>query len=110
MRNKRRLAQAVDNRTNKADRRFTTFVITLSLVLIVTRTFDTAASIFYRSTLFGYITLSDEMNVLVKLIKAISFFLLIAAHAFDGLLYYFYDLKMRSLIDGFFKQCFCRSK
>lgn len=110
MRNKRRLAQAADKRINEAERRFTRLIITLSLILIVTRTFDTATSIFYRSTLFGYITLSDEMKALVKMIKAISFLMLIAAHAFDGLLYYFYDLKMRSLISGSFKKCFSQSE
>jgi hypothetical protein len=81
----------------KANTRFTKLILILTSVCIFTRTLDTTITVLNRLRLLSVLAMSDEAQALLKLTRASVFFLLILAHALDGLLYYCYDSKMRGL-------------
>ena len=88
----------LDNRrADQANNRFTKLTITLTFICIVARTFDTIIAIFNRLRLvYGWI-LSDDLEALLKLVRAVSYFISFSAHALDGILYYFFDKKIKGL-------------
>lgn len=80
----------------KLNTRFTRMVISLTFICILTRFFDVAVgSFFVQKIVFSV----DFINVfLEQLLLALNVFVLITAHALDGLLYYYYDENMKGLL------------
>lgn len=76
----------------------TKLIILLTCVCIVTRALDCLVSILYRLRVGSVIYPTEEQKVFLKLLKAISYFLLFAAHALDGILYYYYDRPLRDAL------------
>ena len=88
----------LDNkRADRANNRFTKLIITLTFICIVTRSFDTVMSLSHRAVLFFRIDLTEDLNALLRLFRNVSYLLVFGSHACDGVLYYFYDKKMKSL-------------
>lgn len=100
---KKRAIISNDLRAKKASHRFTRLIITLTLISIITRAFDTSLAIFFRARLLTGMAVSIELNALVKLLRAAAFFLQFAGHALDGLLYFFFDSQLRSLFRNPFR-------
>lgn len=86
-----------NRRADQANNRFTKLILTLTFICIVTRSFDIAITIYNRAKLFFRIELTEDLNALLRLVRNVSYLLVFAAHALDGLLYYFSDKKMKSI-------------
>ena len=97
MKRKVQVISDADVRADKANNRFTKLIITLTFICIVTRSFDTLFAVYNRVRLFFGIVLSDELEALLNLLRACSFFLLFGGHACDGILYFFFDKNLKSL-------------
>ena len=88
----------LDNRrADRANIRFTRLTFTLTFICIAVRTLDTIIGVFNRGTLVFSWKLSYEQDALLRFIRTISFFFLFGAHAFDNILYFIYDKKLKSL-------------
>lgn len=94
MENKRQL-QRDGQRIDAAINRFTRLILALSVVCIFTRTVDTVSTFLARIQSVNFITLSDEFEALLIFSRRFSFFLMLAEHGLDVLLYYFYDKNFR---------------
>lgn len=69
----------------------TKLIIFLTFICIVTRAFDLTVVITNRLRFSSFFSPTDEMVAAIKLLRSISYFLLVAAHALEGILYYCYD-------------------
>jgi hypothetical protein len=69
----------------------------LDFIVIVSRTFDMGLDIYIRIKLFFSIALTDEVYEISYFVRYVAFFLLIAAHGLDGVVYYLYDKNFRIL-------------
>lgn len=74
----------------------TKLIILLTFICIVTRALDCTLGIVNRLRIGSLLSLADEEEAIVALLRAISFSLLFAAHALDGILYYCYDRSLRA--------------
>lgn len=103
MANKRRIRTPLsrdDQRVDDAVDNYTRLILALSFICIVTRTFDTAMSIFNRVRVVKGITASNEVDALLRLIRRLSYLLIFAEHGLDVCMYYFSD----STFKGFFRR------
>lgn len=80
----------------KVNARFTKMVISLTFICISTRFFDLAVCGFFTQRIVFSVDLINDF--LEQLLSALNVFVLITAHALDGLLYYYYDENMKMLL------------
>lgn len=90
MENKRRIAGSKRQVDDAVDN-FTRLILALSFICIVTRTFDTALSIINRVRVVRGINTSNEDDVLLRLIRRLSYLLIFAEHGLDVCIFYFSD-------------------
>jgi len=74
-------------------------IIMLTFISLITRTFDLAVSVAIRLRVFykTNVNINTEIDAVLLLMRTVSFFLLFAAHALDGLFYYVYDRTLKSV-------------
>lgn len=84
-------------RFTDVNNRFTRMVISLTFICILTRSSDVVAGIFFFAR-FCFQEILSEYYSLEQFILAFGMFILIAAHALDGLLYFYYDRHMNGLL------------
>jgi hypothetical protein len=82
-------------RVNKANAKFTSMIISLMLVCIVTRLLDSVTDVYLRLKVTWLVSLEIETDAIVQLVRYFALFLLQAAHALDGLLYFWFDANFK---------------
>ena len=103
MREKRRKSEAnvltagERSRIDRAEIKFTILIIALTFIQIFCRIFDITAAIFRRLKYVGNanINLSDS---LIAVLSELSVFLMLSAHSFDGILYFFFCTQLKKAL------------
>ena len=82
-------------RANKANTKFTRMIISLIIVCIVTRLLDAVTDVYMRIKGDRIDVLGVDTDVIIQLVRYFALFLLQAAHALDGLLYFWFDANFK---------------
>ncbi len=92
---KRRIQSNNESKIEKSEIRFTRLILMLTLICIITRTFDAITGVFSRFKFNGFVIASKEYDGITYIFKIVSLFFLFVSHALDGLLYFVYNKQMQ---------------
>lgn len=91
MKEKRRVLVTEKRHIHKAQIRFTKLILALTFICILTRFSDTVVAILN-------VAAAEAAYDIKEVLRTLSFFLLIASHALDGILYFTYDMQLGKVL------------